>query len=67
MAHREPLRPIALKVQIMFEPSRGTPDCVAQAYEHVVPLPHRTIAGSPLARLPGGEDPRQHGREERAS
>ena len=67
MAHREPLRPTALKVQVMFEPSRGTPDCVAQAYEYVVPLPHRPVAGSPPARRPGREEHTQHSREERAS
>ena len=45
MAHRDPLRPTALQVQVRFAPSRGTPDGVAQAYAYVVPLPHRTVAG----------------------
>ena len=67
MARREPLRPTALKVHVMFEPNRGTPDCMAQAYAYVVPLPRRAVSGSPPARLPGGQGRTQHGREERAS
>jgi hypothetical protein len=47
MARREPRQPTALKVHVTFEPSRGTPDCVAHAYECVVPMPHRLVAGSP--------------------
>ena len=47
MARREPRHPTGLKVHVTFEPHRGTPDCVAHAYECVVPLHHRLVAGSP--------------------
>ena len=55
MAHREQLRPTALTVYITFEPSRGTPDSVAQAYECVVSLTRRTVSESPPASWPKGE------------
>ena len=49
-----------LEVRITFEPSRGGPACVAQAYERVVPITRRPAprAGSP----PQTESapPRQH-------
>ena len=51
MARREPRHPTALKVHVTFEPHRGTPDCVAHAYECVVPMPRRRIAGSPPPRV----------------
>jgi hypothetical protein len=66
MARREPRQPTALKVHVTVEPSRGTPDCVAQAYEYVVPLSHRPIAGSPSAR-PSGEEEKQPRRERKVS
>ena len=44
MARREPKATKALEVSVMFEPSRLSPACVAQAYEEVVPLTQRTPA-----------------------
>jgi hypothetical protein len=44
MARRELRQPTALQVRVTFEPHRGTPDCVAHAYEHLVPWPRRTVA-----------------------
>ena len=44
MARREPQQPTALQVRVTFEPHRGTPDCVAHAYEQIVPWPRRTVA-----------------------
>jgi hypothetical protein len=44
MAHREPRQPTALQVRVTFEPHRRTPDCVAHAYEHIVPWPRRMVA-----------------------
>lgn len=41
MARREPHTTQALEVSVMFEPSRLSPACVAQAYEEVVPLTQR--------------------------
>lgn len=62
MARREPRQLTALKVHVTFEPSRGTPACVAHAYECVVPMLHRTIAGSPpphVSEEEGGTQQRQ--------
>jgi hypothetical protein len=44
MARREPHTPQALEVSVMFEPSRLSPACVAQAYEEGVPLTQRTTS-----------------------
>jgi hypothetical protein len=44
MARREPNTTKTLEVSVMFEPSRLSPACVAQAYEEVVPLTQRTPA-----------------------
>jgi hypothetical protein len=44
MARREPNTTQALEVSVMFEPSRLSPACVAQAYEEVVPLSPRTTS-----------------------
>jgi hypothetical protein len=44
MARREPNTTQALEVSVMFEPSRLSPACVAQAYEEVVPLTQRTTS-----------------------
>jgi hypothetical protein len=44
MARREPNTTQALEVSVMFEPSRLSPACVAQAYEEVVPLSQRTTS-----------------------
>jgi hypothetical protein len=49
MARREPNTTQALEVSVMFEPSRLSPACVAQAYEEVVPLTQRTT--SQVARM----------------
>jgi len=55
MARRESLRPTVLKVRVTFEPHRGTADCVAHAYERVVPGPRRTVArNAPAAQLEAG-------------
>lgn len=43
MARREPRQPTALHVRVTFEPHHGTPECVAHAYEHIVPEPRRTV------------------------
>jgi hypothetical protein len=44
MARREPKPTQALEVSVMFEPSRLSLACVAQAYEEVGPLTQRTIS-----------------------
>jgi hypothetical protein len=44
MARREPNTTQALEVSVMFEPSRLSPACVAQAYEEVVSLTQRTAS-----------------------
>ena len=41
MARREPNTIKTLEVSVMFEPSRLSPACVAQAYEEVVALTQR--------------------------
>ena len=66
MARREPRQPTALKVHVTFEPSRGTPDGVAHAYECVVPMPHRPVAGSPPPKV-SEEEHTQHLRERKVS
>ena len=56
MARREPNTTQALEVSVLFEPSRLSPACVAQAYEEVVPLTQRiTSRASHRAR-----DGREH-------
>jgi len=49
MARREPRPPTVLHVRVTFEPHRGTPDCVAHAYEHIVPWPRRTVTHTAAA------------------
>jgi hypothetical protein len=44
MARRAPNTTQALEVSVLFEPSRLSPACVAQAYEEVVPLSQRTTS-----------------------
>ena len=44
MARRDPKTTKTLEVSVMFEPSRLSPACVAQAYEEVVPLTQRTTS-----------------------
>ena len=67
MARRESLRPTVLKVRVTFEPHRGTPDCVARAYECVVPMPRRPILESPPAQPPTGAGATQPGGRRKAS
>jgi hypothetical protein len=59
MAHRELNTTKVLEVSVMFEPSRVSPACVAQAYEQVVPSPQRTP--SPSVPIRQGA----HGRQRR--
>jgi hypothetical protein len=44
MARREPNPTQTLEVRGMFEPSRLSPACVAQAYEEAVPLTQRATS-----------------------
>jgi hypothetical protein len=44
MARREPNTIKTLEVSVMFEPSRLSPACVAQAYEEAVPLTQRATS-----------------------
>lgn len=67
MARREPRPPTALKVHVTFEPHRGTPDCVAHAYECVVPMRHRPVAGNPSPTVSGEEGHTQRIRERKIS
>jgi hypothetical protein len=50
MARRELKTTKALEVSVMFEPSRVSPACVAQAYEQVVPSTRRTSSLSAALR-----------------
>jgi hypothetical protein len=59
MTRREPLRPTVLTIRVTFEPNRGTPDCVAQAYERIVPWPRRPIINMPPATSPEAVGPMQ--------
>jgi len=67
MASRARRRPTALTVHSTFEPSRGPPDCVARAYEWVVPMPRRPILESPPAQQPMGAGATQPGGRRKAS
>jgi hypothetical protein len=51
MVRRESTHSTALKVRVAFEPHHGTPDCVAHAYERIVPVPRRTVAPNAPAAL----------------
>ena len=56
MARRDPKTTKTLEISVLFEPSRLSPACVAQAYEEVVPLTQRiTSRASHRAR-----DGREH-------
>jgi hypothetical protein len=44
MARREPNTAKTLEVSVLFEPSRLSPACVAQAYEEAVPLTQRATS-----------------------
>jgi hypothetical protein len=50
MARRELNTTKALEVSVMFEPSRVSPACVAQAYEQVVPSTRRMTSRSAALR-----------------
>lgn len=55
MVRRESTRSTALQVRVTFEPHRGTPDCVAHAYERIVPVSRRTVAHNvPAAQREAG-------------
>jgi hypothetical protein len=55
VAHRERhSKPWALKVRVRFEPSRLSPDWVAQAYARLVPMTRRVIPRTPPTRQVGG-------------
>jgi hypothetical protein len=53
-----------LEVRVMFEPRRLSSACVAQAYEHVVPITCRMGAGashtSPAGHRTAREEKTQH-------
>jgi hypothetical protein len=56
MARRELRQPTVLKVRVTFEPHRGTPECVAHAYEHIVPWPCRTV----VRNMPAAQGEAEH-------
>ena len=57
MARREPNTTKTLEVSVMFEPSRLSPACVAQAYERGGTLdPARHLTGRPHRSGSSGED-----------
>jgi hypothetical protein len=61
MARREFTRSTALKVRVTFEPHPGTPECVAHAYERLVPGPRRTIArNAPATQREAGHTQHEH-------
>jgi hypothetical protein len=55
MARREPNTTKALEISVLFEPSRLSRACVAQAYEEVVPLTQR-ITSRASHRGPAGRE-----------
>jgi hypothetical protein len=57
MANRELQTTKVLEVSVVFEPSRVSSACVAQAYEQVIPSTRRTT--SPSAALGQGTRGRQ--------
>jgi hypothetical protein len=63
MARREPNTTQALEVSVMFEPSRVSSACVAQAYEQVVPIPRRaTSPSAPIRQEAHGRQLQRVGR-----
>ena len=52
VARREHTGSITLAVRITFEPTWGSPTCVAQAYERVVPITRRPPHGLTLPSRP---------------
>jgi hypothetical protein len=59
MARREPNTTKMLEVSVMFEPSRLSPACVAQAYEEAVPLTQRATSKAVHTDLARREQTRQ--------
>jgi hypothetical protein len=66
VAHRERhSKPRTLKVRVGFEPSRLSPDWVAQAYERLVPMTRRVIPlTSPPRQLGDARARPQEGRRQ---
>jgi hypothetical protein len=63
MARRERTHRMVLELRVMFEPSRVSSACVAQAYEQVVPIPRRTASPSvPLRQEAHGRQWQRVGR-----
>jgi hypothetical protein len=56
-----------LEVRVMFEPSRLSPACVAQAYEEVVPITRRTASQASHTERAGRESTMQRGGRRTAS
>jgi hypothetical protein len=56
MARRDPKTTKTLEVSVMFESSRLSPACVAQAYEEVVPLTQRITSRASHRGLAGREN-----------
>jgi hypothetical protein len=56
MARRDPKTTRTLEVSVLFEPSRLSPACVAQAYEEVVPLTQRITSRASHRGLAGREN-----------
>jgi hypothetical protein len=59
MVRRDPHTTKALEISVLFEPSRLSPACVAQAYEAVVPLTQRMTSRASHRELAGREHTRQ--------
>jgi hypothetical protein len=59
MARREPNLTKTLEVSRLFEPSRLSPACVAQACEEVVPVPQRATSQAVHLDLARREKTRQ--------
>ena len=67
MARREPPSRTMLEVRVMFEPSRLSPACVAQAYEEVVPITRRSASQASHTERARRESPMQRGGRRTAS
>ena len=67
VARREPPSRTMLEVRVMFEPSRLSPACVAQAYEEVVPITRRSASQASHTERAGRESTMQRGGRRTAS
>ena len=67
MARREPNTTQALEISVLFEPSRRSLVCVAQADEEVVPLTQRITSRAARRGLAGREHTGQPGGRRAAS